>query len=61
MEQDICELEKVWVRGPLAQFAPLVAAEARQYGYTPLTTASVLRLTANLSRWMEARGLGRTT
>ena len=58
MERGICELGKVRIRGPLAQFAPLVAAEARKYGYTALTTANVLRLTANLSRWMEARGLG---
>jgi hypothetical protein len=26
-------------------------------GYTPLTTANVLRLMANLNRWMEARGM----
>ena len=58
MERGICELGKVRIRGPLAPFAPLVAAEARKYGYTALTTANVLRLTANLSRWMEARGLG---
>lgn len=40
-----------------------MAEEARQCGYTPLTAAGVLRLTANLSRWMEARGLsiGRKT
>jgi integrase/recombinase XerD len=48
----------VRVRGPLAEFAPLVAAQAGQYGYTPLTVAGVLRLTAHLSRWMETRGLG---
>ena len=58
MDRGISELSKVRVRGPLAEFAPLVAAEAQQYGYTPLTAAGVLRLTAGLSRWMEARGLG---
>lgn len=58
MDRGISEVSKVRVRGPLAQFAPLVAEEARQIGYTPLTTAGVLRLTASLSRWMEARGLG---
>jgi hypothetical protein len=57
----ISEVSKVRVHGPLAQFAPLVAEEARQVGYTPLTTAGVLRLTASLSRWMEARGLVRRT
>lgn len=58
MDRGISELSKVRIRGPLAEFAPLVAAEAQQYGYTPLTVAGVLRLAANLSRWMEARGLG---
>ena len=58
MDRGISEVSKVRVHGPLAQFAPLVAEEARQIGYTPLTTAGVLRLTASLSRWMEARGLG---
>lgn len=58
MDRGIGELSKVRVRGPLAQFAPLVAEQARQDGYTPLAAAGVLRLTANLSRWMEARGLG---
>ena len=58
MRRGMSEVSKVRVRGPLAEFAPLVEEEARHYGYTPLTTAGVLRLTANLSRWMEARGLG---
>jgi hypothetical protein len=58
MDRGISELSKVRVRGPLAEFGPPVAVEAQQYGYTPLTVAGVLRLTANLSRWMEARGLG---
>jgi len=57
MNRGFSEVGKVRVRGPLAEFAPLVAAEAREYGYTPLTAASVLRLMANLSRWMEARGM----
>jgi len=57
MSRGFSEVGKVRVRGPLAEFAPLVAAEAREHGYTPLTTASVLRLMANLSRWMEARGM----
>jgi site-specific recombinase XerD len=58
MDRGISELGKVRVRGPLAEFVPLVAAEARKCGYTPLTTAGVLRLMANLSRWMQARGMG---
>jgi integrase/recombinase XerD len=58
MERGTSEVSRVRVRGPLAEFAPLVAAQAREHGYTPLTTAGVLRLMAHLSRWMEARGLG---
>ena len=58
MGRPMSKVSKVRVRGPLAEFAPLVTAEARQCGYTPLTTVSVLRLMANLSRWMEARGMG---
>jgi site-specific recombinase XerD len=58
VDRGISEFSKVRVGGPLAQFAPLVAEEARQCGYSPLAAAGVLRLTANLSRWMEARGLG---
>jgi len=58
MERGISEVSRVRVRGPLAEFAPLVAAQTREHGHTPLTTAGVLRLMAHLSRWMEARGLG---
>jgi hypothetical protein len=36
VDRGISELSKVRVGGPLAQFAPLVAEEARQCGYTPL-------------------------
>jgi hypothetical protein len=36
MNRGISELSKVRVRGPPAGFAPLVSAEAREYGYTPL-------------------------
>lgn len=58
MGRGMSELSKVQVRGPLAEFVPLVAAEALECGYTPLTTAGVLRLMAHLSRWMQARGMG---
>jgi hypothetical protein len=49
MDRGIRELSKVRVRGPLAEFAPLVAAQARESGCTPRTTAGVLRLMADLS------------
>jgi integrase/recombinase XerD len=58
MSRSISVVSKVRVGGPLAEFAPLVAAEARERGYTPVSTARVLRRMANLSRWMEARGMG---
>ncbi len=58
MGRSISMVSKVRVRGPLAEFVPLVAAQARECGYTPLGTARVLRRMANLSRWMEERGLG---
>jgi site-specific recombinase XerD len=58
MDRGIGEFSKVRVRGPLAEFVPLVTAEARECGYTPLTTAGMLRLMAHLSRWMQARGMG---
>ncbi len=35
MDRGISELSKVQVRGPLAEFAPLVAAQAREYGSVP--------------------------
>jgi site-specific recombinase XerD len=43
--------------GPLAPFADAFAVELRGRGYTPLTTVSVLRQVAWMSRWLEARGL----
>jgi hypothetical protein len=46
MGRPISEVGKVRARRPLAEYAPLVAAEARQSGYAPLTTANVLRLMA---------------
>jgi site-specific recombinase XerD len=43
--------------GPLAPFADAFAVELRGRGYTPLTTVSLLRQVAWMSRWLEARGL----
>jgi integrase/recombinase XerD len=44
-------------RGPLAPFTGELEAQLRRLGYTPLTTASLLRLYSHLSRWLEANGL----
>lgn len=44
-------------RGPLAPFANELAARLRRAGYTPLSTASVLRLCSHLSRWLAENDL----
>ena len=46
---------KVRVTGPLAPFAEGLRHHLLDQGYTPLSTANVLRLAAHLSRWMHAR------
>ena len=48
-----------WARvtGPLAEYAAGFRDELFRLGYTPLTAACQLRLTAHLSRWMTAEGL----
>lgn len=48
---------KVRVAGPLAEFVPGFAARLVAQGYTDLSLANQLRLTAHLSRWLEQRGL----
>ena len=45
------------VAGPLAEYADGFRAELSRLGYTPLTAACQLRLTAHLSRWMTAEGI----
>jgi site-specific recombinase XerD len=45
------------VAGPLAEYADGFRAELFRLGYTPLTAACQLRLTAHLSRWLTAEGL----
>lgn len=44
-------------RGPLTPFASELEARLRRSGYTPLTTASVLRLCSHLSRWLTDNDL----
>jgi len=46
---------KVRVTGPLAAFAEGLRHHLLGQGYTPLSTANVLRLAAHLSRWMNAQ------
>ena len=45
------------VTGPLAEYADGFRAELFRLGYTPLTAACQIRLTAHLSRWMTAECL----
>jgi integrase/recombinase XerD len=45
------------VTGPLAEYADGFRAELGRLGFTPLTAAGQLRLTAHLSRWMTAERL----
>jgi integrase/recombinase XerD len=45
------------VTGPLAPYAPALAAALRERGYTPLSAVNTMRLVAHLSRWLEASGL----
>jgi integrase/recombinase XerD len=58
MGRPVSKVTRVRVAGPLAPFAPMVKAAARQSGYTPLTTVNVMQLVAHLSRWLSAAGLG---
>ncbi len=45
------------VTGPLAEYADGFRTGLSRLGYTPLTAACQIRLTAHLSRWMTAEGL----
>jgi integrase/recombinase XerD len=45
------------VTGPLAEYADGFRDELFRLGYTPLTAACQIRLTAHLSRWMSAEGV----
>lgn len=47
----------VHVRGPLAPFAATFKAELEASGYTPLSTASVMRVVAHLSHWLEGEAM----
>lgn len=57
MSRPVSKVIRVRVAGPLAPFAPMVKAAARQAGYAPLSTVNVMQLVAHLSRWLEANGL----
>lgn len=47
----------VRVGGPLAQYAAAFKEELEAAGYTPLSTASVMRVVSNLSIWLEEQAV----
>ncbi|WP_146207224.1 tyrosine-type recombinase/integrase [Nocardioides silvaticus] len=49
--------KRVVLSGPLAEYAPGLAAKLGRRGFLPLSVEHQLRLLAHLSRWMQARGL----
>jgi integrase/recombinase XerD len=52
------EPSRVRISGPLACHAEGFRAALEAYGYAPGTAALKLQLVAQLSRWLESRGLG---
>lgn len=57
MRRPTTKVRRVHVSGPLAPFAIEFKSALRAAGYTPLTTASELRVVAHLSRWLDAGGM----
>ncbi len=57
MDRPISRVSKVVVAGPLAPFADAFRSRLGELGYTALTTVNVMRLMADLSRWLDAGGL----
>lgn len=51
------EMDRVRVVGPLAPYAHGFGAELLRQGYSPLSAANLLRLMADLSRWLGSRGM----
>jgi len=57
MRRPTTKVREVHVFGPLAPFAVKFKSALRAAGYTPLTTASELRVVAHLSRWLDTGGM----
>src|SRR5258706_6012772 len=57
MAKPASKVTRAVVTGPLAPYAPALAAALRERGYTPLSAVNTMRLVAHLSRWLEASGL----
>ena len=48
----------VWIDGPLSSYLDGFSEELAGRGYKPVSAGKHLRLVADLSRWLEAEGLG---
>jgi integrase/recombinase XerD len=57
MSRPSSKVAKVGVSGPLAPFATPFKTRLSQLGYTPLTSVSLLRVMAHLSRWLGVNQL----
>jgi integrase/recombinase XerD len=51
-------IDRVWVRGPLARHARGFAGELTRLGFKTAAARKQLQLTAGLSEWLAAEGLG---
>jgi site-specific recombinase XerC len=50
-------VSRVWVDGPLAQWAPGFVSELERLGYAPSSACAQLRVMARLSGWLAGEGL----
>ena len=51
------EVLRVVVVGPLAQYVSGFATDLSSRGYTPLSATNLVRVFADLSRWLKSRAL----
>ena len=58
MSRPTSRVSRVLMTGPLAPFADQYRRRLEERGYTPLSAVNLERQVAQLSRWLEANGLG---
>ena len=58
MARPISRVTRVVVRGPLGLFADAYCEKLEERGYTRLSAVNLQRQVAQMSRWLEAEGLG---
>ncbi len=54
----VSDPSRVRMSGPVVGFAEGLVHELRSLGYATTTASELMRLTAHLSRWLDASGLG---